>query len=257
MRSAASRALVQDVADKVQAFVPAGDEHQLDAMIAGVQHPQHQAIIHEAIRHGVNHYQKYFAAAVAAILVREQMQPNSAVALLPATLVPGANATPGVTYALVPFIGNAAQGNYQFVRGQRFYGLLTETVDSVAGWHITSGSLKLATDAISGINYGDASFALFQQDVVLGRTITGEYERHEFLEEVTFTASAVLKAAAPAPMTVGLQLQFWDNRCSDRRYFDLGALAPDFGQLVREIMHEVNAGVPHQRLLRRRLMARG
>lgn len=255
MARSRSSELAEQVSRQVEQVVPQSAEHELDAMVQALP-VEHQPMVIEAMRHGANHYHKYFAAAVAAILVREQMQPNSGVTLYPAGLLTAGApvaATPGTIYPLVPIVGGGAAvgNNYQFVRGQRFFGLLTHTIDTTAGWYIAQNTLKLATDAISGLAYGDTSFANFEQDVVAGRLITGEYERHEFLEEVTFFCSAVLYAAAPAPMTVGVQLQFFDHRCADRRYFDLGLLRPDFSALVREVMEEVNAGAPAQRLLHR------
>jgi len=248
--------ITRHVVEHVENVVPMSEEKQLDAIVAEVP-VEHQPIVHEAMRHAANHYHKYFAAAVAATLVREQMQPNSAVTLYPAGLLTSGStpvkATPGTVYPLVPIVGGAATAgqNYQFVRGQRFFGCLTHTIDTTAGWYIVQNSLKLATDAISGLAYGDVSFGIFEQDIVAGRLVTGEYERHEFLEEVTFYASAILYNADPQYMTVGFQLQFFDERCANRKYFDLSALRPDFPGLVREIMEEVNAGMPAHRLQRR------
>jgi hypothetical protein len=248
--------LAHKVSEHIEQVVPMSEEKELDALVAEVPE-EHRPLVHEAMRHAANHYHRYFAAAVAATLVREQMQPNSAVTLYPAGLI-GAGGVPikgipGTAYPLVPIVGGAATAgnNYQFVRGQRFFGILTHATDANAGWYILQNSLKLATDAISGLAYGDVSFAVFEQDVVAGRMITGEYERHEFLEEVSFFATAILYSAVPEFMVEGLTVQFFDERCANRKYFDLSALRPDFPGLVREIMEEVNAGLPAHRLGRR------
>lgn len=241
--------------DLVEQIAPASSEAELEEMIARVPET-HRRVVHEAMRHGAAHYERLFAAAAAAVLVQQELQPNSAVTLWPATLAPGANATPGLVYQLVPFLGTAAQGPYQFVRGQRFFGVVTGSTDVTAGWRIVSGTMKMSTDAISGMNYGDSSFDLFQTDMVQGRMITGEYERHEIIEQITFTAAAVLGNVTPQPMLEGLTIQFWDNRCREGveglKWLSLASDGEDFPELVRDLMASANGGIASARLRRYR-----
>jgi hypothetical protein len=225
-------------------IVPSTSAHELEQVIEKV-HPTHRQLIMEGIAHGTNHYQRLFAAAAAAILVKEEMEPNSAVTLYPATLAPGATAAVNTVYQLVPFKGAAAQQTFQFVRGMRFFGLLTGTADATAGWNIVAGSLMFGTDAISGIQYGDSSFALFQPDVVAGRQVTGEYQRHEVIEIVPFFASATLRSLTPAAMIEGLTVQYWDNRCKEDAsgwgFWNFEGRG-GFAELVQDLQDRASAG---------------
>jgi hypothetical protein len=221
---------------------------------------EHHHLVHKVIGHGVSHGHKLFAAAAAAILVREEMQPNSAVTLLPqfsaagVPWVPSATIAPGFVTPLVPYIGGVAQPQWNFVRGQRFFGIMTDRADVQNGWYIAANTLKFSIDAISGINMGDASFALFEEDVVLGRMILAEYIRHEIVESIPFTVSAVNYAAAAKVMLNGITLQYWDERCKNSKLvtgsFDVQTME-SFSELVRDLAEMAGAGHPASRLLKR------
>lgn len=210
--------------------------------------------VDEAISHGMSFHQKIFAAAAAAILVREEMQPNSAFTMYPSGLARSANAVLNTVYPLVPYKAGVAQPQFNFVAGQRFFGIMTGKTDTVAGWQIAAGTLLFSVDAISGINQGDASFALFEEDVVLGRMITGEYTRHTILESIPFSCSAVLTGPIAAPMTEGVTIQYWDERCKNERLisraFDVTGIE-SFSDLVRDLQEMAGAGAPAMSLVKR------
>jgi hypothetical protein len=246
-------ALIKAAGGRETDLFPADDEEVVHEMMKKIP-SHHREIVHRYMGHQINGTYRLFAAAAAAIRTQELMQPNSAATFYPATLAPGATATPGTVYPLVPFKGLTAQNPFSFVRGQRFFGLMTGRVDTQNGWCIAANSLLFSIDAISGIDKGDASFANWEEDVVLGRTITGEYQRHEILEQINFTVSAVLRNAAPQTMVEGLTVSYWDKRCMNDdlmvKWFGAGR-GIGFDALVRELMAMADDNLPVAHLVRR------
>lgn len=253
------RELVKRTVQNVERILPTTEMSDLEAHINALPR-EHQGLVTEYMRHGWGVIEKAAAATLASIVVQQEEQANSGVTLWPidprtgAPFAAGATVPPGLVCPLQPVTSGASSGPYNFVEQQRFFGLLTHSMDSTAGWCFAAGSVKLATDAISGLNYGDTSFALFEQDVVAGRMITGEYERHGVIEEIEFFASAILRNAAPQPMLVGVNLQFWDWRCKNAlsvrkwNYWD-----DDFSGLVRDVVLTMHGGALSRRLESMRL----
>jgi hypothetical protein len=187
---------------------------------------------------------RIFAAAAAAVLVTEELKPNSGVTFLPSTLAMGSNAIPGAPYTMVPFIGGVAQSQFSFVQDQMFCGAMTHYIDAAAGWMIAKGTMALAIDPLPGLNYSDVAFGSLEQDVVAGRELTAEYEKRTIVEQVTFNVGAVLYGPA-APMRQGITVRFWDGRCKRgpeaRRYWRPAEMQ-GFKDVVDSIISRVQSG---------------
>jgi hypothetical protein len=247
-------ALVAKTVGQVEKWMPTTSMGELDGMVSDLPREQ-QALVHEKMRHGWGVMEKAAAATLASILMTEELQANSAVTLWPinpATGVPyagGALIPINTEVALQPVTLGTTTGPYLFVEGQRFFGLLTVTADTSAGWALVANTVKLSNDAISGLAYGDTSFGVFEQDVVAGRLITGEYERHEAYDQLEFFASAVLRAAAPAAMVGGLTVQLWDERCK-RDFTGRGwnLWQDDYGSVLRDVIQVMHGGQLSRRL---------
>jgi hypothetical protein len=187
---------------------------------------------------------RIFAAAAAAVLVTEELKPNSGVTFLPSTLSVGSNAIPGQNYVMVPFIGGTAQPQFSFVQDQMFCGAMTHYIDAAAGWMIQKGTMALYIDPLPGLNYSDVAFGALEQDVVAGRELTAEYEKRTIIEQVTFSVGAVLYGPA-APMRQGITVRFWDGRCKRgpeaRRYWKTAEMQ-GFKDIVDSIIGRVQSG---------------
>jgi hypothetical protein len=249
------QALVAKTVDRVEKWMPTTSMGEIEGMANAIPDANQRAVVHEYMRHGWSTLEKACAATLASIVTTEEMQANSAVTLWPINPTTGAPYAGGATIpantvvALQPVTDGVTTGPYLFVSEQRFFGLVTLTVDSAAGWCFASNTVKLATDAISGLAYGDTSFGLFEQDVVAGRLITGEYERHEVIEEIEFFASAILRASAPAPMLGGVTVQFNDTRCKkdfQTRFYNMWE--DDYTNVVRDVIAHFRGGSLSRRL---------
>jgi hypothetical protein len=85
---------------------------------------------------------------------------------------------------------------------------------------------KEFVDALSGLNYQDASFGQFETDVIQNRSVIREYERKPIIESVRF------------PM-----IQFWDFRCKPEKKSKVyEELNKDFGCLVEEVIGKKKGG---------------
>jgi hypothetical protein len=246
--------LVQRTVRRVEEWMPTTTMPELELVISQLPR-EHQALVHEGIRHGWGIVEKAAAAALGSIIMEQEMQPNSAVTLWPinpatgAPFVGGAAIPRNTVVPLQPVTDGATEGPYQFVRGQRWFGALTITADTAAGWCIVAGTMKLATDPISGLQYGDTTFGIFEQDVVQGRMVTGEYERHKIIEEIEFTCSAILRNEADQPMLGGLTIQFYDERCKkewDDSHYEVWT--DDYTTLVRDVIRVFHGGMLSRRL---------
>lgn len=195
--------------------------------------------------------QRFMVAALAAKAVDLETRPNASYTLYPHGLTPGQTATINTNYALNPFLGAQDQGTALFVRGQRFYGVLTGHADTINGWCVTGGSMKVSFDAISGVLY-DTSFAQWEADVVASRVTTGEYEGFEVVDQANFFCSATLRSTTAVPMIEGVTISLYDFRCVNaemmRAHFGGNET---FGELLRDLMEGANSGWGPKRLYRR------
>jgi hypothetical protein len=187
---------------------------------------------------------RIFAAAAAAVLVTEELKPNSGVTFLPQALTPGANGTPGTPYTMVPFSNGVALPAFSFVEDQMFCGAMTHYIDAAAGWMIQKDTMALTIDPLPGLHYSDVAFGALESDVVAGRELTAEYEKRTIIEQVQFNVGAVLYGAA-APMRQGITVRFWDGRCkrgpANRRYWQKAEMA-GFKDVVDSIIGRVQSG---------------
>jgi hypothetical protein len=243
-----------ETVELVNTLAPTLTGREVDEIIARIPAQYHPAI-HEGFR--INHDENYrmFAAATAAILAQEALQPNSVVMHWTAPPYgPGVSVPAGLPVQLVPYKSGVAQAPFQFVRGQRFFGLITATIDTNAGWNYLVGTPIFSVDAISGFNYSDVSFVVSEQDVVLGRMVTGEYERHTVLEQVQFSLSAIhgVTGGTAEAMVAGVGVQFWDFRCrntvADLKWFEFME-GNGFAETVDEVIRYANGGFMGSRLL--------
>jgi len=254
-------AMLQQAGGDLKKLLPAGGFREVGDIVQQVP-MSYRPLFAKACAAGIGHVQQVAAAVAMSILVQEEMQPNSEVTLLPinsngSAITPGTALTINTVYTLAPY-NNAAvstvQGPYNgttswnWVEGQRFFGLVTGTQDVAAGWYFAQGSLKFSLDAIGPINAGDVSFASFREDVVLGREIMGVYMRREIIEQVSFYVGAVLKAVSNAAMTEGVTMQYWDDRCTDAklasRHFRQRFAIDFFPDLVGDLLQRAGAGQP-------------
>ena len=233
-------------------IAPRHELRELHEMMRQVPREYH-TLITDVIARGTGRMEKILAAAAAAVYVREALKANSGVTLLPVGIAPGANCTPNTIYPLQPFTSGATSGPYQFVTDQVFFDLMTATVDTTNGWYFVSNSVKFSNDPLSGMAYGDTSFVNFEQDVVSGREILGEYSHHRVIEQLTFYASAILYNSAPKPMVAGVNLRFWDTRCKgegvNERFFQVFS-GPTFSEVVNDLVERANGGGRIEHLFR-------
>lgn len=266
MKTTTAGELMRDAGGSLQDAIAPPEMHEdLSNNIAHIRKHlprEHHHVLDKVIDGGCSITAKTFAAATAAILVREELQPNSATTFLPLGWTAGHTYAPGTAVPMVPYISGVAQEQFTFVRGQRFFGIVTGKADAASGWFVASGTLKFATDAISGINEGDVSFAIFDEDMVGSRMILGEYTRHLIIESIPFTVSCVPYSSAAIVMTEGLTVQYWDKRCMNaeilNQFFTVNGLG-SFESLVTELVDMAGAGHPARRLverIRRHRMAR-
>jgi hypothetical protein len=195
--------------------------------------------------------QRFMLAALAAKAVDLETRPNASYTLYPHGLAPGATAAVNTNYALNPFIGPQDQGTALFVRGQRFYGILTGHADTINGWCITGGSLKVSFDAISGVLY-DTSFSQWEADVVASRVTTGEYQGFEVVDQANFFCSAALRSLTAVPMIEGVTVSLYDFRCINAEMMRVHFGGNEsFGELLRDLMDGAQAGWGPKRMYRR------
>ena len=251
-------------ADTIPELFPTATSHEalVNEMLTTIP-PEHHAKCWEVARHMCNDSHRAMALAAGALVAQEMYEPNSSYGMWPyiaanAGVRSGAVVTPGVIYQLVAYIngqlatglGGGPAGAVQFKRGQRFFGLLTGPIDSNAGWTFAGNTVAMATDAISGIET-DTSFAIFRPEVVKARLIKGEYESHEIIEIVPFTASAYLPVGiTAATMVEGLSVQFWDDRCLNAELTWMLDGNLSYQDMVREIMARIEGGRVTRGLLR-------
>lgn len=245
----------------LEEFAPRHEHQWLHEQMAKVPGHYHE-LITEIVARATGRMDKLLTAAAAAIYVREALKANSAVTLFPVGIVPGANCAVNTIYPLQPFTSGVTSGPYQFVTDQVFFDLMTIHEDAANGWQFVSNSVRFSNDPLSGMAYGDTSFVNFEQDVVAGREILGEYCHHRVIEQLTFYASAILYNAAPKPMVGGVTLRFWDKRCAggpNERFFEVFS-GPTFAEVVEDLVRQANGGVRPEDLFRggamRRSMAR-
>jgi hypothetical protein len=224
--------------------IGADAHHKVIEELMGTVPANFHPLIGQIVQHHSKYMYRIFAAAAAAVMVTEELKPNSGVTFYPANLAPGANATPGVPYAMVPFSNGQPLQAFSFVTDQMYCGAMTHYIDAAAGWTIQKGTMALATDALPGLNYSDVAFGALESDVVAGRELTAEYEKRTVIEQVTFVVGAVLYGAS-APMRQGITVRFWDGRCKKgpehRRYWEKAQLW-GFKDIVDSIIGRVNNG---------------
>lgn len=268
-RSQTAEQLIAAAGGNVEQIIPYAQRDRVAEIIRRV-HPSYQQVFAEACLAGTDHLQQIVAALIMSIMVEEQMQPNAAVGLYAANPTTGAAITPGTAltintvYPLLPY-QNAALSpvqnpsgttvSFQFVEGQRFFGVTTGIQDSAAGWAFAQGSLKFGSDAIGPMNIGDVSFALFQPQMTKGRMITGVYARKYIVQTLPFYVGAVLKNTTNTAMVEGVILEYWDDRCLDTkivgRAFAQQFGTERFGSLVRDMLEQAGAmpGMPAEQIV--------
>lgn len=229
---------------KGPADIGADQHHRAMEEILATIPTQFHPLIQPIVQHHSRYMYRIFAAAAAAVLVTEELKPNSAVTFLPASLALGANGVPGTAYQMVPWQSGQPLPQFAFVEDQMFCGAMTHYIDAAAGWMVQKGTMALAIDPLPGLNYSDVAFGSFESDVVAGREVTGEYEKRTIIEQVTFNVGAVLYGAA-APMRQGITVRFWDGRCKrgpqHRRYWKQAEMY-GFKEIVETIIGRVQNG---------------
>jgi len=260
-------ALVQAAGGDAAAMFPGGQVREIRQAVMAV-HPSLRESFAQACAAAIGPVQQVAAAVAMSILVQEEMQPNAAVGLFPINPTTGAAITPGTAltintvYPLAPYQNTALSPiqnpvgtsiSWNFVEGQRFFGVVTGQQDVAAGWCFAQGSLKFSLDAIGPLNGGDVSFAMFREDVVLGRQIIGVYQRRVILETVPFFVAAVLKAGSNTAMVEGVTMEYWDDRCTDskivQRHFQRRFGTEYFGSLVGDLLERAGAGLPAEAIV--------
>lgn len=223
----------------------------------------HHEVVWECARHFSNTTHRALAVSAAALIAQQLYEPNSSFGMWASLdntgviLGRGANAVPGRIYTFASYLGGAlnatfnAFGGVLFTRGQRFFGLTTGPMDSNAGWTFVGNTVKLASDAISGIET-DTSFVNWRPEIVKARLIKGEYEGFEITSEtvIPFTAQAYLPVGiAAAPSIEGLSVLFWDVRCINKelRWMDRGRSS--YEEIVADLIDRADAGTISRGLL--------
>lgn len=228
------------------ADIGADAHHRAIESIVSTVPSQFHPLIVEACQHHSRYMYRIFAAAAAAVLVTEELKPNSGVTFFPntAVLALGANGVPGTPYTMVPASNGVSLPAFSFVEDQMFCGAMTHYIDAAAGWCIQKDTMALAIDPLPGLHYGDVAFGSLESDVVAGRELTAEYEKRTIIEQVSFNVGAVLYGAA-APMRQGITVRFWDGRCkkgpAHRRYWARAEMA-GFKDVVDSIIGRVQSG---------------
>ena len=169
------------------------DEHHraLESIISTIP-AQFHGLIPQILQHHSKYMYRVFAAAAAAVLVTEELKPNSGVTFMPQALGLGVNGVPGTPYAMVPWASGVPLAAFSFVEDQMFCGAMTHYIDAAAGWMIQKDTMALAIDPLPGLHYSDVAFGALESDVVAGRELTAEYEKRTIIEQVTFNVGAVL-----------------------------------------------------------------
>lgn len=238
--------LVQTIGGNIRGpgDIGAAEHHQAVEEILATVPTNFHPLIEKVVKQHSQYMYRIFAAAAAAVLVTEELKPNSGVTFFPSSLSVGANGIPGTAYQMVPFSNGTPLTAFSFVRDQMFCGAMTHYIDAAAGWCIQKGTMALAIDPLPGLNYGDVAFGALESDVVAGRELTAEYEKRTIIEQVTFNVGAVLYGAA-APMRQGITVRFWDGRCKTgpepRRYWRDAQLM-GFKDVVDSIIGRVQNG---------------
>lgn len=240
--------LAQTIANSVRGAGDIGaDEHHraIESMLSTIPAQFHPLCL-EVAKHHSKYMYRIFAAAAAAVLVTEELKPNSGVTFFPntAVLALGANGVPGTNYVLVPASNGVSLAAFNFVEDQMFCGAMTHYIDAAAGWCIAKDTMALSIDPLPGLHYGDVAFGSLESDVVAGRELTAEYEKRTIIEQVQFNVGAVLYGAA-APMRQGITVRFWDGRCKRgpraRKYWANAELM-GFKDVVDSIIGRVQSG---------------
>jgi hypothetical protein len=224
--------------------IGADEHHRAIEGILATLPAQFHPLIPQILQHHSRYMYRIFAAAAAAVLVTEELKPNSGVTFMPSSLSLGASATPGTPYVMVPWASGAPLATFSFVEDQMFCGAMTHYIDAAAGWMIQKDTMALAIDPLPGLHYSDVAFGALESDVVAGRELTAEYEKRTIIEQVTFNVGAVLYGAA-APMRQGITVRFWDGRCKrgpqHRRYWRQAEMW-GFKEVVDSIIGRVQSG---------------
>lgn len=239
----------------------AGENELLEILHEKVE-PQHHEMCWRMARMLANRTNRAFALTAAALVMRELYEPNAAYGMFPylnvttnAAVASGATLVLGNVYQLGSYIGGVLQagGAVNFTKGQRFFGLLTGPMDSNAGFRFVGNTVKLASDAISGIET-DTSFANWRPEVVQARMIKGEYEGFNIVSEtiIPFTAQVYLPAGGGVPavaMYEGLSVRFWDSRCLNKELSWMDRNSMSYEDIVADLVSRAEAGKIPRRLL--------
>jgi hypothetical protein len=194
------------------------------------------------------------AAAAGALIAEQIYEPNSSYGMWPTAVGRGSNVVPGTVYSFGAFMSGQvgpSQGAVTFTRGQRFFGLTTGHIDTANGWTFAGNTVKLQTDAISGIET-DTSFVNWNPEIVKARLIKGEYEGFAIREltAITFTAAAYVPQGMPAvPCVEGLSVLYWDSRCLNKELTWLDFDTMSFEDMVRDLVGRMEGGKINKRLL--------
>lgn len=234
-------------------------EGELSEYMAAVPVEYHSHIW-EVAKHFANTTHQAMAAAAGALIMEQAFEANSSfgmwahTASTGALIGRGANVAPGTIYSFASYQAGVAQvpDGVTFTRGQRFFGLTTGPIDSNNGWTFVGNSVKLLSDAISGIE-SDTSFVNWRPEIVRARLIRGEYEGFEIRELTTipFVASAYIPTGMPAaPSVEGLSVLFWDDRCLSKELTWLDMDNMNYDTMVRELVQRMDAGRITKGLLR-------
>ena len=251
---------LEEVGGKIEDIFPTTTTHEHIQAIMEAIPKEHHDKCWEFARHLANTQYRAFAGAAAALLARELFEANSSygmwagVAPNGTTLGRGANAVPGTVYQFISYMNGAVgpqNGAVNFTDGQRFFGLTTGPMDSNASWTFAGNTVKILSDAISGIET-DTSFVNWRPEIVKSRLIKGEYETFEIVCQtvIPFTASAYIPVGAPAaPSIEGLSVLFWDERCLSTELKWLNRETMSFSGMVNEFVRRAEGGKISRRML--------
>lgn len=252
-------------ADIRQLFPESMKDSELTELLHASVPAEHHGLVMEMARKHANVVHRAFAVTAAALVMRELYEPNAAYGMYAGQTAAGgtglsagrgAAAVVGTIYQMQLFQGNVLgpnSGVVNFTRGQRFFGLLTGPQDSNAGWTFVGNTVKLASDAISGIE-SDVSFANWRPEIVQARMIKGEYEGFAIDVEtvIPFTAQCYLPTGATAaPMVEGLTVRYWDVRCMTKELTWLNRDGISYEDIVQDLVKRAEAGSITARLLER------
>jgi hypothetical protein len=261
MRLKKAETAIEEAGGHVRDLFPTSDrEDEVHDYIMALPE-DHRERVWSVAKHIANTTHRAMAAAAGALVIQQAYEPNSSFGMWAyagsnnSTLSRGANAVPGIIYGFASYMSGVlgpGGGAVTFTRGQRFFGLTTGPMDSNNGWTFAGNTVKIQSDAISGIET-DTSFVNWRPEIVKARLIKGEYEGFAIREltVIPFTASGYIPAGMPAaPSIEGLSVLFWDSRCLNKELNWLDMDAMDYDGIVRELIQRADAGKITRGLLR-------